>query len=171
MATDRSPRSPGGSNEPSRAEIQQRVSSLYDRAETDTGTYNATRAMSNLSRRTVGSVANSGRGSADPSLDAVAKQWFDGARDKIGPTTAAVLPADRRPPRPARPASSADSATIRELEAAARRIPELTGPAVAAPPAAIEARRSEPWALEAGAPAALPAPRAALPAPAPAALP
>ncbi|MEH0516239.1 NlpC/P60 family protein [Streptomyces sp. B21-106] len=166
MATDRSPRSPGGADEPSRAEIQQRVNSLYDRAETDTGTYNATRAMSNLSRRTVGSVANSGRGSADPSLDSVARQWFDVARDKIGPTTAAVLPADRRPPRPARPGPSADSATIRELEAAARRIPELTGPAVAAPPAAIEARRSEPRALEAAAPAALPAPLAALPAPA-----
>ncbi|MDQ0688206.1 cell wall-associated NlpC family hydrolase [Streptomyces achromogenes] len=166
MATDRSPRSPGGGNEPSRAEIQQRVSSLYDRAETDTGTYNATRAMSNLSRRKVGSVANSGRGSADPSLEAVAKQWFDVARDKIGPTTPAVLPADRRPPRPARPGPSADSATIRELEAAARRISELTAPAAAAPPAAIEARRSEPRALEAAAPAALTAPLPALPAPA-----
>ncbi|WP_445044891.1 C40 family peptidase [Streptomyces sp. SAS_272] len=162
MATDRSPRSPGGANEPSRAEIQQRVSSLYDRAETDTGTYNATRAMSNLSRRTVGSVADSGRGSVDPSLDSVAKQWFEVARDKIGPTTAAVLPADRRSPRPARPGPSADSATIRELEAAARRIPELTGPAMAAPPAAIEPRRSEPRTLEAAVPAALPAPLPAL---------
>ncbi|MDX5565672.1 hypothetical protein PYK79_23325 [Streptomyces sp. ID05-04B] len=137
MATDRSPRSPGG-NEPSRAEIQQRVSSLYDRAETDTGTYNATRAMSNLSRRKVGSVANSGRGSADPSLEAVTRQWFDVARDKIGPTTPAVLPADRRPPRPATPGPSADSATIRELEAAARRIPELTAPPAAAVPAVAE---------------------------------
>jgi cell wall-associated NlpC family hydrolase len=166
MATDRTPRSPGGSNEPSGAEIQQRVTSLYDRAETDTGTYNATRAMSNLSRRTVRSAAGSGRGSAGPSLDAVARQWFDGVRDKIGPTTAAVLPADRRPPRPSRPALSEDSATMRELREAAKRIPELAGPAAPAPPAAIEARRSEPLALEAAAPAALPPPRAALPAPA-----
>jgi peptidoglycan DL-endopeptidase CwlO len=166
MAMDRTPRSPGGSNEPSRAEIQQRVTSLYDRAETDTGTYNATRAMSNLSRRTVRPAADSGRGSAGSSLDAVAKQWFDGVRDKIGPTAAAVLPADRRPPRSSVTTPSADSATMRELREAAKRIPELAGPAAPTPPAAIEARRSEPLALEAAAPAALPAPRAALPAPA-----
>ncbi|MBK3627794.1 peptidoglycan endopeptidase, partial [Streptomyces sp. MBT49] len=101
MATDRSPRSPGSNiDEPSRAEIQQRVNSLYDRAESDTGTYNMTRAMSGRSRGTGASVANGGRGSADPSLDAVAKQWFDVARDRIGPTVPAVLPSDRQPARP-----------------------------------------------------------------------
>ncbi|WP_329223279.1 NlpC/P60 family protein [Streptomyces sp. NBC_01485] len=156
MATDRSPRSPGSStDEPSRAEIQQRVSSLYDRAESDTGTYNVTRAMSGRTRRTAGSVASGGRGSADPSLDAVTRQWFDVARDRMGPITPAVLPADRQPARPsraARPASaperSGDSAVVRELEAAARRVPELTSrAAVAALPAAPEPRRDEPKAL------------------------
>ncbi|MEU5636849.1 NlpC/P60 family protein [Streptomyces rishiriensis] len=160
MATDRSPRSPGSSDEPSRAEIQQRVNSLYDRAESDTGNYNATRAMSGRSRRTVGSVADSGRRSSDASLDAVARQWFDRARDRVGPTVPAVLPADRLPtpaPRSAgAPELTGDSSTVRELEAAVRRVPELTGRAVAALPAVPEPRQGEPKAL-APAPAALPA--------------
>ncbi|MEU1192915.1 NlpC/P60 family protein [Streptomyces sp. NPDC005859] len=173
MATDRSPRSPGSNtDEPSRAEIQQRVSSLYDRAESDTGNHNLTRAMS--TRRTVTSVANSGRGSADPSLEAVARQWFDIARDRVGPTTPAVLPADRSPARPARaarpasaPERSADSSVVRELEAATRRVPELTARAVAALPAVPESRREEPRALlpAVPAPATAPAPDA-VPAPA-----
>ncbi|MFF1442132.1 C40 family peptidase [Streptomyces sp. NPDC058295] len=154
MATDRSPRSPGSnSDEPSRAEIQERVSSLYDRAESDTGSYNITRAQSSRTRGRVTSVANSGRGSADPSLEAVARQWFDVARGKVGPITPAVLPADRRPAPPARavrPASAperpADSSAVRELEAATRRVPELTARAVAALPAAPEPRQ-EPRAL------------------------
>jgi hypothetical protein len=180
MATDRSPRFPGSSDEPSRAEIRQRVDSLYDRAESDTGNYNATRAMSSRSRGTVTSVAGSGRGSSDPSLDAVARQWFDRARDRVGPTVPAVLPADRLPtpaPRAARaPERAADSAVVRELEAAVRRVPELTGPAVAALPGVPEPRQGEPRAL-APAPAALaalpaaPAPAALAAAPAPAAAP
>ncbi|MGQ4332281.1 NlpC/P60 family protein [Streptomyces hayashii] len=160
MATDRSPRSPGSSDEPSRAEIQQRVNSLYDRAESDTGNYNATRAMSGRSRRKVGSVADSGRRSSDASLDAVARQWFDRARDRVGPTVPAVLPADRMPtpaPRPSGgPERTGDSPVVRELEAAVRRVPELTGRAVAALPAVPEPRQGEPKAL-APAPAALPA--------------
>lgn len=169
MATDRSPRSPGSStDEPSRAEIQQRVSSLYDRAESDTGTYNMTRAMSNRTSRTVTSVANSGRGSADPSLEAVARQWFDVARSRVGPITPAVLPADRQtalPARAARPASaperSADSSVVRELEAATRQVPELTARAVAALPAAPERRQEEPKALLPAVPAPAAAPDAA----------
>ncbi|WP_405764826.1 NlpC/P60 family protein [Streptomyces sp. NBC_00080] len=154
MATDRSPRSPGSNtDEPSRAEIQERVSSLYDRAESDTGSYNITRAQSSRTRGRVTSVANSGRGSTDPSLEAVAKQWFDVARGRVGPVTPAVLPADRRPAPPARaarPASAperpADSSAVRELEAATRRVPELTARAVTALPAAPEPRQ-EPRAL------------------------
>ncbi|MFE7930506.1 NlpC/P60 family protein [Streptomyces sp. NPDC057456] len=173
MATDRSPRSPGSNtDEPSRAEIQQRVNSLYDRAESDTGSYNITRAQSSRTRGTVTSVANSGRGSSDPSLDAVAKQWFDMARGRVGPVTPAVLPADRRPARPARPASAperpADSPGVRELEAATRRVPELTTRAVAALPAAPEPRQEAPRALLPAVPtqAAVPA-QAASPASAP----
>ncbi|MFI5475486.1 NlpC/P60 family protein [Streptomyces cacaoi] len=176
MATDRSPRSPGSNtDEPSRAEIQQRVSSLYDRAESDTGSYNITRAQSSRTRGTVTSVANSGRGSADPSLEAVAKQWFDVARGRVGPVTPAVLPADRQPARPARaarPASAperpADSSVVRELEAATRRVPELTARAVAALPAAPEPRQ-EPRALLPAVPAQAAVPtQAAPPASAPA---
>ncbi|MGW2046469.1 NlpC/P60 family protein [Streptomyces sp. NPDC001858] len=158
MATDRSPRSPGSSDEPSRAEIQQRVSSLYDRAETDTGTFNATRAASSRSRK------GGGRGTGDQSLEAVAKQWFDSARSKVGPITPAVLPADRQPARPARterpataPERSADNPVVRELEAATRRSPEATGRAIAALPAVPQQRRDEPKAL---APAALALPAA-----------
>ncbi|MER5194141.1 NlpC/P60 family protein [Streptomyces sp. NPDC002755] len=176
MATDRSPRSPGGNtDEPSRAEIQERVNSLYDRAESDTGSYNITRAQSSRSRGTVTSVANSGRGSSDPSLDAVAKQWFDVARGRVGPVTPAVLPADRQPARPARaarPASAperpADSSAVRELEAAPRRVPELTARAVAALPAAPEPRQEAPRALLPAVPAQAAAPaRTASPASAP----
>ncbi|MFI5874877.1 NlpC/P60 family protein [Streptomyces sp. NPDC051445] len=164
MATDRSPRSPGSNtDEPSRAEIQQRVSSLYDRAESDTGNHNLTRAMSG--RRPVTSVATGGRGSVDPSLEAVARQWFDMARDRVGPTTPAVLPADRQPARPARtarpaspPERSVESPAVRELEAAPRRAPELTARAVAALPAAPEPRQEEPRALLPAVPAQAAAP-------------
>ncbi|WP_329416117.1 C40 family peptidase [Streptomyces sp. NBC_00704] len=170
MATDRSPRSPGSSDEPSRAEIQQRVSSLYDRAESDTGTYNATRAMSGRSRKASPPAPGNGRRSGDPSLDAVARQWFDRARDRVGPTVPAVLPTDRLPtPAPRRaPAAErpGDSAVVRELEAGVRRTPELTGRAVAALPAVPEPRQGEP---KAPAPAALPALTAGPAAPAPAA--
>ncbi|MFI1921141.1 C40 family peptidase [Streptomyces sp. NPDC020377] len=165
MATDRSPRSPGSNtDEPSRAEIQERVSSLYDRAESDTGSYNITRAQSSRTRGRVTSVANSGRGSMDPSLEAVAKQWFDVARGRVGPVTPAVLPADRRPAPPARaarpasvPERPADTSAVRELEAATRRVPELTGRAVAALPAAPEPRQ-EPRALLPAVPAQAAAP-------------
>lgn len=185
MATDRTTR-PGGTGsarfedagEPSRAEIQQRISSLYDRAETDSGTFNATRAMKNGNRRTVTSVANTARRAADPSLDAVAKQWFDSVRTRIGPTTPATLPADRLPERPAqasRPQRPAGSDAVRELEgggrpalesgsrleleAGERRMPELTAGPVAALPAVPAQRQEEPKALlpaPAAAPAALP---------------
>ncbi|MGW7647422.1 NlpC/P60 family protein [Streptomyces bobili] len=178
MATDRTtlPTGTGSARiedaeAPSRAEIQQRVSALYDRAETDTGTFNATRARSGGSgRRTVNSVANSRRPAADPELEAVTRQWFEMARSRVGPTTPASLPADRRPDRPALappPRSTPEPAAggRRELEAGGRRPPELTGRAVAALPAAPEAPPQEPRALM-PAPAATPVPA---PSPAPAA--
>ncbi|MFH8798374.1 NlpC/P60 family protein [Streptomyces sp. NPDC017936] len=188
MATDRTtlPTGTGSARfedagEPSRAEVQQRISALYDRAETDSGTFNATRAMSKGNRRTVTTAADSGRGASDPSLEAVTRQWFDVARSRLGPTTPASLPADRRPPRPApspRQQRPAGSDAVRELEAAAggrleleagqRRTPELTGRAVAALPAAPASRPDASEALlpvpvSVSAPAALPA---AAPAPA-----
>ncbi|MGW6475045.1 C40 family peptidase [Streptomyces nigra] len=96
---------------PSREEVSRRVSSLYDRAETDTGTFNATRASSTGPRKRAGSPAASGRdgdgGRGAAPLDDVARQWFDVARSKLGPTVPATLPKDRMPERPAAPALGA----------------------------------------------------------------
>ncbi|MFF3906309.1 C40 family peptidase [Streptomyces sp. NPDC001848] len=84
---------------PSRDEVQQRIRSLYDRAETATGNFNATRAMSTGSRRRTDPVLGRQRRRSDPALDDVAREWFDAARAKLGPTVPAVLPADRMPER------------------------------------------------------------------------
>lgn len=96
---------------PSREEVSRRVSSLYDRAETDTGTFNATRASSTGPRKRAGSPAASGRdgdgGRGAAPLDDVARQWFDVARSKLGPTVPATLPKDRMPERPVAPARGA----------------------------------------------------------------
>ncbi|MFD7133876.1 C40 family peptidase [Streptomyces sp. NPDC059894] len=169
MATDRTTLPTGqgsaryeGVGEPSRAEIQQRVSALYDRAENDTGTFNATRAMRNGNRRTVTSVtsvAAGGRPGGDPSLEAIARQWFDAARGRLGPTTPAALPADRLPSRPApsaRPQRPTGSDAVRELEASGvrlaleaggRQAPGPAVPAATALPALPAPRREEPRAL------------------------
>lgn len=93
-----------------RDEVRQRIDSLYDRAESDTGNYNATRAMSLAARGRGVPLAKRGGRRSDPSLDAVARQWFDGARAKLGPSVPAVLPKDRQPDRPATPARSRDRA-------------------------------------------------------------
>ncbi|MCF4136167.1 NlpC/P60 family protein [Streptomyces sp. Tue 6430] len=174
MATDRTalPTGTGSARiedagAPSRAEVQQRVSALYDRAETDTGTFNATRARSGGGgRRTVTSVANSGRPASDPSLEAVTRQWFDMARSRIGPTTAATLPTDRLPDRRAglpRPRSAPELPSgggARESEAGGRLELEAGGRTPAALPAAPAA--PSPRALP-------PVPADSAPSPAPAA--
>ncbi|MEU7057999.1 NlpC/P60 family protein [Streptomyces sp. NPDC046197] len=96
---------------PSRAEVQQRISSLYDQAETSTGNYNATRAMSRAGRPRANSSPGRASRDADPLLDSIAKQWFDGARAQFGPSVPAALPADRMPkPANSRPAASARGA-------------------------------------------------------------
>ncbi|MFF5547141.1 C40 family peptidase [Streptomyces olivaceoviridis] len=90
----------------SRDEVRQRIASLYDRAENDTGNFNATRAMAARTRsRGVPLAKRAGR-RPDPALDEVARQWFDAVRADVGPTVPAVLPADRRPDRSAAPARS-----------------------------------------------------------------
>ncbi|MFF4824084.1 NlpC/P60 family protein [Streptomyces sp. NPDC001312] len=128
---------------PSRAEVQQRISSLYDQAENATGNFNATRAMSKSARTRRGSAAWSGSGGSDPVLDRVARKWFDVGRAQLGPTMPAVLPPDRMP-NPANSAAAASSrrpADVREgLEAGRAPRPELTaGPAGPVPelPAAV----------------------------------
>ncbi|MFJ9820131.1 NlpC/P60 family protein [Streptomyces sp. NPDC101151] len=153
----------------SRDEVRQRIDSLYEQAENATGNYNATRAMSVATRtRGVPLAKRSGRGS-DPALDAVARQWFDGARAQLGPTVPAVLPADRQPVRPA-PARSLDRADGGARQPMDAGLPELApGPAgrsaqravaeLTAGPSADPGGRPRP-ALEAGG-AGLPAARPA----------
>ncbi|MGW1164520.1 C40 family peptidase [Streptomyces sp. NPDC002550] len=92
---------PESRDEVAQDEVRQRVDSLYDQAENATGNYNATRAVASVTRsRGVPLAKRPGRRS-DPALDAIARQWFDGARAKLGPTVPAVLPADRLSDRPA----------------------------------------------------------------------
>jgi cell wall-associated NlpC family hydrolase len=148
-----------GDEGPSREDVRQRVSSLYDRAESDTGLHNITRAQSAGARNRGGSPAGGGRRASDPELDAIARQWFQGARSALGPTVPAVLPADRKPaqrsasrPDRARPARSAEGPSEpragRELESAARPALELP---------AAESRQRPVAELTAAPTAALPA--------------
>ncbi|MFF5025222.1 NlpC/P60 family protein [Streptomyces collinus] len=138
-------------------EVRQRIDALYTRAENATGNYNATRAMAAANRsRGVPLAKRSGR-RADPELDAVSRQWFDGARAKLGPTVPAVLPADRQPVRPVAPARSRDRADgdTRESLAAGLGLPELPParsadrPVAELPPGPSAAPAGRP-ALEAG---------------------
>ncbi|MEU5294294.1 NlpC/P60 family protein [Streptomyces umbrinus] len=156
-------------DKPSREEVQQRISSLYDQAETVSGNYNATRAMSSgRTRERVTPGPDTGRGRADtvaapaPALNDRAKQWFDVGRSQLGPLIPAVLPPDRMPDRgqdATRPKSPGGRSEDRKpegsggraLEAPSKPLLELT----AGPGAASTAR---PVAeLTAGPIAALPA--------------
>ena len=149
---------------PSREEVSRRVSSLYDRAETDTGTFNATRASSTGPRNRAGAPAASGRdgdgGRGSAALDEVARQWFDVARSKLGPTVPAVLPKDRMPERSAPARSPRPSGGDGAREMSGRSAPlELTagsGAPVAELPAGT-ARPAPLGELTAGPVAALPA--------------
>jgi len=137
MAPERSSRAggfglPGARNSdegPSREAVRQRVSSLYDRAEDDTGQFNLTRVQGSRGSRGQGGSARRG---SDPDLDNVTRQWFDVARASLGPTIPAILPADRRParetsarPAASRPARPAELPAARALEAPGRPVAEL----------------------------------------------
>ncbi|MFD8675581.1 NlpC/P60 family protein [Streptomyces seoulensis] len=151
----------------SHEEVRQRIDSLYARAETATGNYNATRAMAAATRRRGVPLAKRSGSRPDPALDAVTRQWFDAARAKAGPTVAAALPADRMPDN--------GPAVERTWTAAELGLPSLEPetPALPAGPsqrpvAELTAGTPAALALEAaGTVAALPpaAPVAALPAP------
>ena len=115
-----------GDEGPSREAVRQRVSSLYDQAESDTGNFNFTRAQLMGTRPPAAPARERGR--SDPALDSVSRRWFDGVRASLGPTVPAVLPTDRTAarqaePRPPRPADSRTPA--RELEATVRPVAEL----------------------------------------------
>ncbi|MFD9465659.1 NlpC/P60 family protein [Streptomyces sp. NPDC060027] len=121
-----------GRAEPTREEVRQRLSSLYDQAENATGNFNATRALANLSRKPDRRAAGQGRSEVDPAQADLMRQWFDGARSRIGPSVPAVLPADRQPDRgqaAARPTQGArrpaDGPTTYQVEQAGRPVAEL----------------------------------------------
>ncbi|WP_239149389.1 C40 family peptidase [Streptomyces sp. SID12501] len=147
---------------PSREEVQQRINSLYDQAESFTGTFNATRAMRLGIRKRVNPAPETARRRSDPALDEVARPWFDVGRAQLGPTVPAVLPRDRRPARspearPTRPAGP-------QVELTALPVPELTaGPVAALPPGRMAELPPAPVAELAAAPMtvlpAVPAPR------------
>ncbi|CAM5681705.1 NlpC/P60 family protein [Streptomyces canus] len=147
---------------PSHDEVSRRVTNLYDRAETDSGTYNATRAAGTASstRGRTGPATGGGRRTGgDPALDDIAKQWYGAARAKTGPMIAATLPSDRVAARPAetRRQRASDAPSAREPKPAERAMPELAAaPMLALPsgpesaPAAVTAApaQSPSWAPE-----------------------
>ncbi|MFJ7181876.1 NlpC/P60 family protein [Streptomyces massasporeus] len=99
------------SEAPSPDEVRRYVDSLYDRAESDTGRFNATRAAG-IPRQRDATTRDRSREDAEPAFGGFARQWFDAARAKLGPTVPASLPErglpavpDRAPraTRPARP--------------------------------------------------------------------
>ncbi|MFE9017272.1 NlpC/P60 family protein [Streptomyces sp. NPDC007808] len=159
-----------GDEAPSREEVSRKVSSLYDQAESDTGTFNATRAAAGARGR-ADRPADAGRGPAasprkdeagrgDPALDSVARQWFDAARSKLGPTVPAVLPRERgeRPsgPRSARTAERAPG-NLAELGRSTSDRPALALPAAPVAEPVSAATGTSPVAeLTAGPLAALP---------------
>ncbi|MGW3953642.1 NlpC/P60 family protein [Streptomyces sp. NPDC004752] len=141
----------------SRDEVRQRIDSLYDQAENATGNFNATRAMTARTRTRGVPLRKRPGGPGDPALDEVARQWFDAARAKLGPTVPAVLPADRmpQPPAGARPDSPGrDGGPDGGRGAASRPVPELAaGPTARA---VAELTGGSPPALPSGSAPALP---------------
>ena len=130
------------SEEPSPDEVRRWIDSLYDRAESDTGTFNATRAAA-IPRQRGAAAGSRPRGDTEPTVGTLARQWFDAARAKLGPTVPVSQPDRRLPARPdrapqaARPVRPSESpAEPRALEAP--RAPtgvawELTGGSAQAP--------------------------------------
>ncbi|MFI8166174.1 NlpC/P60 family protein [Streptomyces sp. NPDC085931] len=101
------------SERPTPEEVQRYVDSLYDRAESDTGTFNATRAAAMIPRQRGTAARDRSQKDTEPAIGNLARQWLDAARAKLGPTVAASQP-DRRPavapdraPRAARPVERA----------------------------------------------------------------
>ncbi|MEU0408275.1 NlpC/P60 family protein [Streptomyces griseorubiginosus] len=140
---------------PSRDEVNRRITNLYDRAENDSGTYNATRAAGTASStrgrtgRTPAATDGGSRSADEPALTALAKQWYGVGRAKLGPFVEATLPSDRVPapstqPRRQRPAEAPASRAPKPAE---QPVPELTAKPMLALPAAPEAAPAAPAAV------------------------
>ncbi|MEU0201902.1 MULTISPECIES: NlpC/P60 family protein [unclassified Streptomyces] len=131
---------------PSPDEVRRYIDSLYDRAESDTGRFNPTRAASIPRQR---SAAPRGRSQEDsePAVETFARKWFGAARAKLGPTVPATLPERRSPvrsdraPEPARPVRPverpAEPLALEAPKAPAGVARELTGGTAPAPTAGI----------------------------------
>jgi cell wall-associated NlpC family hydrolase len=154
---------------PRQDEVRRRINNLYDRAENDSGTFNATRAAA-LRGRAGGARSQA---PADAALSDLTRQWFNAARTKLGPTVPAPQPVRRtsaRTPQPAQPARSVERPAkplaleastavpdaVRELTAGsapaatAGTFPELTAgstpelpPGLASPAPAVESQVDE----------------------------
>ncbi|MGY5011297.1 C40 family peptidase [Streptomyces sp. 900105755] len=144
----------------SRDEVRQRIDSLYDQAENATGNYNATRAMSGGSRSRGVPLFKRPRRD-DPGLDNIAREWFEGARSKLGPSVPAALPSDRQPARsgPRRPVSAMAADLLGQLEDSGPARLELTaGPSAQSEIEVVRELPARPkLELTAGSAAALPA--------------
>ncbi|MEU9971536.1 hypothetical protein AB0H95_00845, partial [Streptomyces sp. NPDC051014] len=157
----------------SRDEVRRRIDSLYDQAENATGNYNATRAMNGGSRSRGVPLFKRPRRD-DPGLESIAREWFDGARSRLGPSVPAALPADRQPARPGprRPVSAMAADLIGQLEDSGPARPELTaGPSADGIEVVREPAERAQRELTAGSPAALPPGPSAAPKELPAAAP
>ncbi|MFJ2241197.1 C40 family peptidase [Streptomyces sp. NPDC087859] len=122
--------SPGEGEGPSRDEVRRKIDSLYDRAESDTGTFNATRAAAIPRQRGAGARDRS-QDDMQPAVGALARQWFDAARVKLGPIVPVSQPERRTPARPDRAPQQARPArpTERPSEPLALEAPKSpTGP-------------------------------------------
>ncbi|MFC9128702.1 NlpC/P60 family protein [Streptomyces sp. NPDC057099] len=87
---------------PSPDEVRRWVNRLYDRAESDTGRYNATRAASIPRQRNVAATGGRSQEDTEPAAVTFARKWFASARATSGPTLPATLPDRRSPVRPDR---------------------------------------------------------------------
>ncbi|MFF8934531.1 NlpC/P60 family protein [Streptomyces paradoxus] len=152
---------------PSPDEVRRRIDSLYDRAESDTGTFNATRAAA-IPRQRGTDARGRSEGDTAPATQSLARQWFDVARAKLGPSVPAWQPDPKMPVRPDRApqaerrvrpgerpaepraleAAKPPTGVVRELTSGSAQapataiLPELSDQR-AAPAAAGESRRGE----------------------------
>ncbi|GGV87537.1 hypothetical protein GCM10010228_69940 [Streptomyces massasporeus] len=143
------------SEAPSPDEVRRYVDSLYDRAESDTGKFNATRAAG-IPRQRGTTTRDRSRQDAEPAFGGLARQWFDAARAKLGPTVPASLPERRLPAVPDRAPGAARP--VRPAERPAEPL-ALEAPRT---PKVPEAPTDVAWELTGGS-AQPPPPTAALP--------
>ncbi|MET9680618.1 NlpC/P60 family protein [Streptomyces coeruleorubidus] len=131
---------------PSPDEVRRWIDSLYDRAESDTGTFNATRAAA-IPRQRGATGRSRSQEDTEPAIGTLARQWFDAARAKLGPTVPVSQPDRKLPVRPDRAPQAARPVRPAERPAEPRALEapqaptgaawELTGGSAQAPTTAF----------------------------------